>query len=1210
MISITLWRAEIGQFYHRAYTSSTKIVSDFSFPFRFSCQKYTFISVLVLILQLLSCDIDLGFRIFLSVQKNFLYFIFISSINLSYFIRSHIDIHMLNERYYVYQVYIFLSIVLLRCGDIESNPGPRLNPNQGLSVCFWNLNSLSVNNFAKKDLLVAFNSIHNFDIICLAETYLDSSYPPEDIDLQIDNYTMLRADHPMDIKRGGVCVYHKNYLAVNVLNFNLLSECIIMEIEVDNKKIILFNLYRSPSQSPEVFAEFIENFENCLKNIYNSQPFMITVVGDFNAKSSNWCSSDISSNEGIHIDSVASYYGLHQLISDSTHILPNSSSCIDLIFTSQPNLVIQSGVFPSLHSNCHHNITYAKFDLFIEYPPPYSRLVWNYSKAEVPLIQESASNFDWVTKLSSLNIEEQIKFFNETLLNIFSNFCPHKTITCNDKDPPWLTDDIKRIIYFKDQAYRHYQRSNKTAQDYVILDNVSRHLNEQIELSKQEYYHKLSIQLNNPFTSRKKYWTLLKTLINGKKVPVIPPLLVNNIYISNINEKANEFNNFFSSQCSTIDTGSDIPDEFQPITNYELFDIDFTDQDIMDIISNLNLNKAHGYDNISIRILKIFGKSICKPLELIFRNCLAAGKFPLIWKKANVIPIHKKNEKNLLKNYRPISLLPVCSKIFERLIFNSMYNYICNNNLFSPNQSGFRAGDSCTNQLLSITHLINSSFDDYSSIEVRGVFLDMSKAFDKVWHDGLVYKLKTFGITGKLLSLLSDFLSNRCQRVALNGQYSEWKDVKAGVPQGSILGPLLFLIYINDLSVNLKSTVKLFADDVSLFSIVQDPNVSAAELNSDLRKINNWAYQWRMSFNPDPFKQATEVLFSKKRTIVNHPDLFFNGIKVNRDTSQKHLGMILDEKLTFNNHVSKKLSKASKGVGIIRKLFYLIPRNSLVTIYKSFIRPHLDYADFIYDKPNNDSFVQNIEAIQYNAALAITGAIKGTSKDRLYQELGLESLSARRWSRRLLTFHKYFTSKSPLYLYSIIPKVNFESRTRQRENIPLLKTRTDAFKYSYFPNSIQEWNKISVSTRNLPFTIFRNFLLKSIRPKPKLIFGLHNPKGLKHLTRLRLGLSHLREHKFKHNFQDSINPICSCGGDIETTEHFFLHCQNFSLFRVTLLNSLANIDSDLINMDSKELTNLLLYGSSKFDLAFNNKVLSCSIQFILSSDRFSANLYQ
>ena len=153
-------------------------------------------------------------------------------------------------------------------------------------------------------------------------------------------------------------------------------------------------------------------------------------------------------------------------------------------------------------------------------------------------------------------------------------------------------------------------------------------------------------------------------------------------------------------------------------------------------------------------------------------------------------------------------------------------------------------------------------------------------------------------------------------------------------------------------------------------------------------------------------------------------------------------------------------------------------------------------------------------------------------------------------------------------------------------------------------------SKIGVSTKNLPLTIFKNLLLKSIRPKPNLISGLHNPNGLKHLTRLRLGLSHLREHKFKNNFQDVLNPLCSCGENIETTEHFFLHCQNFNNCRLTLLNGLANIDSDLINMASKELTNSLLYRSSKFDLAFNNKVFSCSIQFILSSNHFSATLYQ
>ena len=172
-------------------------------------------------------------------------------------------------------------------------------------------------------------------------------------------------------------------------------------------------------------------------------------------------------------------------------------------------------------------------------------------------------------------------------------------------------------------------------------------------------------------------------------------------------------------------------------------------------------------------MIKIFGVSICKPLEILYRHCLDIHTFPKCWKKANVIPIHKKDEKNLLKNYRPISLPPVFSKIFERLIFNSIYNYLLTNKLLSPYQSGFKPGDSCSNQLISITHEIFSSFDNYKSFETRGVFLDMLKAFDKVWHEGLMYKLKSFGISGNLLSLLNNFLSERFQRVILNGQTSE-----------------------------------------------------------------------------------------------------------------------------------------------------------------------------------------------------------------------------------------------------------------------------------------------------------------------------------------------------------------------------------------------------------------------------------------------------
>ena len=211
-------------------------------------------------------------------------------------------------------------------------------------------------------------------------------------------------------------------------------------------------------------------------------------------------------------------------------------------------------------------------------------------------------------------------------------------------------------------------------------------------------------------------------------------------------------------------------------------------------------------------------------MQLIFNQCIDTGSFALEWKKAN-IPIHKKGNKQCLKNYRPVSLVPICGKMLERLIFNEMFRFLIENNLISSNQSGFKPGDSCINQLLSITHEIYKSFDD--GFEVRGVFLDISKAFDKVWHEGIIFKLEQNGISSKLLSVLSDFLKDRKQGVTLNGQVHSWTGVNADVPQGSILGPLLSLVYINDLADGLSSNAKLFANDTSLFLVIHDVDTFA-----------------------------------------------------------------------------------------------------------------------------------------------------------------------------------------------------------------------------------------------------------------------------------------------------------------------------------------------------------------------------------------------
>ena len=211
-----------------------------------------------------------------------------------------------------------------------------------------------------------------------------------------------------------------------------------------------------------------------------------------------------------------------------------------------------------------------------------------------------------------------------------------------------------------------------------------------------------------------------------------------------------------------------------------------------------------------------------------------------------------------------------------------------------------------------------------------------------MWHDGLIYKIKHIGITGNSLKLIESFLSNRFHWVVLNGQSFSLTLVCAGVPQGSILALLFFLTYINDVSKDISSAVKLFADDKSIFSVVDDVNVSVCvvQLNNDLLKISKWAYQWKMLLNPDVSKQAQEVVFSCKSHKLVHPPVLFNNVPVKRCSIQKHLGIHLDEMLNFNHHVKEKITKANKGIGVIKKLSNILPRDALLTIYKSFVRPH------------------------------------------------------------------------------------------------------------------------------------------------------------------------------------------------------------------------------------------------------------------------------
>ena len=275
-------------------------------------------------------------------------------------------------------------------------------------------------------------------------------------------------------------------------------------------------------------------------------------------------------------------------------------------------------------------------------------------------------------------------------------------------------------------------------------------------------------------------------------------------------------------------------------------------------------------------------KLLLKLLFVLLENSTKSSCYLDIWKKSNIISGYKKNDKQLVNKCWPISLLLILGKIFEKFFFNKIYNFLLEEKLLNSNQSGFRPSDSCISQLLAISHIMFEAFDCNPSLEVRSVFLVLSKAYDKVWDKSFLFKLKSTGIWERLYNLLENYVSGRLQRVLLNRQTSLWRPVLAGVLQGSIWSPLLLLIYINEFPHKLKSNAKLFADDTSLLAIVKDKNESANIIIDDLHLISKWDFKWKIIFNTDPSKLAKEVLFSRKKQIQNHPTISLNIVQVKR----------------------------------------------------------------------------------------------------------------------------------------------------------------------------------------------------------------------------------------------------------------------------------------------------------------------------------------
>jgi len=444
--------------------------------------------------------------------------------------------------------------------------------------------------------------------------------------------------------------------------------------------------------------------------------------------------------------------------------------------------------------------------------------------------------------------------------------------------------------------------------------------------------------------------------------------------------------------------------------------------------------------------------------------------------------------------------------------------------------SGFKKLDCTVYQLINIIHELSQAID--KGKEVRMVFLDVSKAFDRVWHRGLLLKLGQLGICEPLLSWIRSYLSFRKQRVVLDGSFSNWTAIDSGVPQGSVLGPLLFLVFINDLVDDLTCKTYLFADDTSLLEIVETPEEATITLNENLSVVKEWGKKWKVDFNPS---KTEEMIISIKKNKLVHEPLICMGEPVKRVREHRHLGVILADNLSWDSHIKYICNKAASRLGRIKSCTYFLPCNALESIYTSFIRPILEYAAPVFDGCSGRCKIM-LESVQYKAALYVSGAMTTSSQFKVLKCLGWSSLEVRRKYLKLVLYYKIIRNICPQHLRALIPRANTARVAYPLCNVEdrtLVYTRTSLFGNTFVPSTTLLWNTLSLNVRNAPSVNAFKQLVKRLYFLPRLDHLRHGPRKLNILlNRLRVDFSALNAHLFSRQLRDC--PACTCGCPSET----------------------------------------------------------------------------
>lgn len=1074
----------------------------------------------------------------------------------------------------IHYVYV-IAILLLVCGDVEKNPGPDTPVSSG-ELSLLHLNVRSIRN--KIDYI--FDNLADHDILCFTETHLDNQVSDSHLLNETSDFKLYRRD--FTAHSSGIAVYVSNGLYSH-RRLDLESPSIQstwVEITFHSIKVLLCTAYRPPDSRVSFWEEFNVNIENALDVNPN-----IIIVGDLN--------ENLFNNNLVNLKNILLINNLRNVINEPTRVTPTSSTLIDPIILSDTVEFDHSGCLDIDQTISDHRATC----LFIKSNFPThvssSRKIWLYNQADFNHLNELLSSEDW-SFIDTMSTNDACKEFTDKLLQHMNSCIPSKVITIRPNDKPWFDSEMRRYTKYRDRQ-RRIAINSKTQLQWNKYKHLRNKVNNLKKAAKSRFFDNIETKIEDyRLNNTKNYWKSINDLMkNYKSSESIPALKQSIDGVENLcftdEEKANCLNDYFTSVSNIDDSNTHLP-PFVNKTESTIEYIEIQELDVVDIISSLDANKAVGSDLISHKVLKNVKHTISKPLVKLFNKSLRGGIFPDLWKSAIVMPLFKKGDKHSPSNYRPISLLSCLGKLMERCVYKYIYNHLITNKLIHDKQSGFLTGHSTIYQLIDLYHQIAQSFD--SKLHTCVVFCDISKAFDRVWHKGLLFKLSQLGIKGRILDWISNYLSNRSQRVFIGRSLSHPNMVTSGVPQGSVLGPLLFLVYVNDITENLLSIARLFADDTSLAATTSNIPDLEGILNHDLNEIDKWSKQWLVSFNPN----KTEVLYFGND---NPPVLEFGNTILTTIDSHKHLGITLDDDCKWHSHINNIITSASKLIGIMRKLKFTVRRKTLNQIYISFLRPILEYGSVVWD--NCSQYEKDrLEKIQLEAARIVTGTTRSISINNLYREIGWITLENRRKYLKMILTFKIKNSMVPDYLVDLFPRpVGNQYNLRNQNDFLTLPRRTALYERSFVLSASQLWNSLPSNLRNIQsLGLFKREILTSMFPSHVVpsYFGYGNRSLSIIHARLRNNCSHLRHDLFV-NHVSNFNHCTLCLVP-ETAEHYFFRCRRYTNERILLFRETRALHP--LN------TNMLLFGRPDLSYEQNIIIVEAVHKFIKTTKRFSS----